>query len=657
MNRAYSLLTVKAIDEEKRIITGIATTPTPDRIGDIVEPEGAEFQLPIPLLWQHNSREPIGFVTDAKVTADGITVTAQIESSDEPGQLKDLLDFAWQAIKKKLVRGLSIGFKEIEYARIENTYSYRYLKWLWLELSAVTIPANGEATIETIKSIDAPLLAASGRAQRASSSPGATGTRKSVSIRPKEAKTMKKSIAEQISAFEAARKEKSARMEEIQSAAADEGRTKDQAEREEFETLRDEIKAIDDELKDLRDMEAAALASAKAVEATHVRTAEGAAQVRSGIQVKTQPKLAPGIGLARFVKCLGMAKGNPMHALELAKSRYGESSAIVGVFKAAVEAGTTLSGSWAEALVGDESTIFGDFAEFLRPQTIIGKFGNNGIPGLRPAPFRTRLITQTGGGQGYWVGQGKPKPLTALDFAGTTLEPNKVANIAVVSKEILMSSSPSAEPIIRDSLAAALRERMDTDFIDPTKNVSANVSPASITYGISLPNSSGNDADAIRADVKTMMQAFIDANNPPTSGVWIMSSGTALALSLMTNAMGQPEFPGITLNGGIFAGLPVITSEYVAAVSAGSYVYLVNASDIYLADEGGLTVDMSTEASLEMLDSGLSQDATAGTGASLVSMFQTNSVAFLAERMINWSKRRASAVSGIDTVNWGSASS
>lgn len=45
LDRAYSLLEVKAIDEEKRILTGIATTPTPDRIGDIVVPEGAEFKF------------------------------------------------------------------------------------------------------------------------------------------------------------------------------------------------------------------------------------------------------------------------------------------------------------------------------------------------------------------------------------------------------------------------------------------------------------------------------------------------------------------------------------------------------------------------------------------------------------------------------------
>jgi hypothetical protein len=37
-------------------------------------------------------------------------------------------------------------------------------------------------------------------------------------------------------------------------------------------------------------------------------------------------------------------------------------------------------------------------------------------------------------------------------------------------------------------------------------------------------------------------------------------------------------------------------------------------------------------------------------------MFQTNSVAFRAERTVNWSKARSSAVAGIDTVNYGTGS-
>src|SRR3990167_7994504 len=147
MNRAYSILTIKAVDEEKRKFTGIASTPSTDRVGDIMEPKGAQFKLPLPLLWQHNSSDPIGWVTSAKVTKDGIEVEGEIANIPKDGELKSRLLKAWQMIKAKLVRGLSIGFNSVEAARIEGTYGYSFLKWEWLELSAVTIPANQDATI------------------------------------------------------------------------------------------------------------------------------------------------------------------------------------------------------------------------------------------------------------------------------------------------------------------------------------------------------------------------------------------------------------------------------------------------------------------------------------------------------------------------------
>lgn len=163
---AYSLFTTKALDDDARIIEGIASTPTADRMGDIVEPMGAQFKLPLPLLWQHNAGQPVGHVLDAKISADGISIKAQLAKIDEPGKLKDRLDEAWQSLKHGLVRGLSIGFTALESARIKDTWSEHFLKWDWLELSCVTIPANAEASITTVKSIDQALRAASGAGRR-----------------------------------------------------------------------------------------------------------------------------------------------------------------------------------------------------------------------------------------------------------------------------------------------------------------------------------------------------------------------------------------------------------------------------------------------------------------------------------------------------------
>lgn len=153
MKKAYSLLQVKSFDDEQRIIKGIASTPSPDRADDIVDPQGAKFALPIPFLWQHMHSQPIGEVTEAIVTDKGIEVTVQIAKIEEEGKLKDRIDEAWQSIKSGLVKGLSIGFRGLTVEDIPRSWGLHFKEWEWFELSAVTIPANAEASITEIKSI------------------------------------------------------------------------------------------------------------------------------------------------------------------------------------------------------------------------------------------------------------------------------------------------------------------------------------------------------------------------------------------------------------------------------------------------------------------------------------------------------------------------
>lgn len=152
-NRAYSVLEIKSINDGDRVIRGLATSPVPDRAGDIVEPLGVKFENPLPFLWQHNHEKPIGTVTFDKPTKAGITFTATLPQIDEPGPLKDLVDMAWQAIKAKLVRGVSIGFRSIKHAFLDNG-GVQFIESEVYELSAVTIPMHQLATIQNVKAMD-----------------------------------------------------------------------------------------------------------------------------------------------------------------------------------------------------------------------------------------------------------------------------------------------------------------------------------------------------------------------------------------------------------------------------------------------------------------------------------------------------------------------
>jgi hypothetical protein len=78
----------------------------------------------------------------------------------------------------------------------------------------------------------------------------------------------------------------------------------------------------------------------------------------------------------------------------------------------------------------------------------------------------------------------------------------------------------------------------------------------------------------------------------------------------------------------------------------------MNAEDIYLADDGEISIDASREASLEMSTTP-AHDSITPTPTQLVSMFQTNSVAIRAERTINWTRGRPEAVVYLTGVAWG----
>jgi hypothetical protein len=134
---------------------------------------------------------------------------------------------------------------------------------------------------------------------------------------------------------------------------------------------------------------------------------------------------------------------------------------------------------------------------------------------------------------------------------------------------------------------------------------------------------------------------------------------------LMRNELGQDEFPGITTQGGRFMGLPVITSNHVPS----GVVTLVNASDIYLADDGQVMIDISREATVAM-NTAPAGDASAtdsppavtglgggSEGADLVSLWQQNCVGIRAERWIRWRKRRDASVAFLTSVTWGTPSS
>jgi HK97 family phage major capsid protein/HK97 family phage prohead protease len=648
IQRAYALLHVKGVDVERREFSGIATTPSPDRVGDIVEPKGVKFANPLSLLLYHDSRLPVGEVKFGKATDDGIPFTASIPEVIEAGVLRDRVNEAWQSVKYKLIKGVSIGFRALDDGiEVLKSGGYRFTKTEVLELSLVSIPANADATILSIKQFDVP--ADAGGTIRKHTAAAVAISRGAVSASPPKATAMK-TVQEQKAAFTQTREDKAVQMKALMDGASEKNVTLDGEEAEKYDALDTEIKSIDAHLKRLDALEAANIG--KAVAVSGATGTEGASAVRGGIvSVTVEDRLPKGIGFARSVMAKAVSRLDHRNVIEVAKEMFPSDQRLHAHLKAAVPAGTSTQTVWAGPLV-DQTNLASEFIEYLRPATIIGK-----LTQVRRVPFNVRMIEQTGGGNGYWVGEGAPKPLTSFSFQAITMPYTKVAAISVITQELARFSSPSADMLVRDGLRDALVERIDIDFIDPAEAGTANVQPASITSGLTALTSAGTSADNARTDLANIVSAFIEANQSTEGLVLIMPTTLALALSFQVNSLGQPEFPGLSMGGGTLNGIPVITSQYAANASGGgNLVIALNQRELFLADDGQVTVDASTEASLQMLDNPTNNSAT-GTPTTVVSMYQTNSIALRAERFINWRKRRSTAVVYMDDVNWGSIGS
>lgn len=475
---------------------------------------------------------------------------------------------------------------------------------------------------------------------------------------------MAKTFAEQIADLKATRETKFDEMKAIGQKSVDEKRSMETGEAENFDTLKGEVKRLDDDIERLSILADMDRQTVKAVVPAHANPVADLGGFRAPVQVKTVEKLEPGIAMARYAMCLTKAKGNHEMAFRLAEKHFPNTEGVVKTLKAQAEgvnlqelmlmkatvaAGDTSNSTWAAPLVYAE-TFMGDFISYLRPRTLIGQAN------FRAVPFNVRIGGQTSGGSAGWVGQGKAKPVTKFDFNATTVPFTKIAAIAVITQELARFSSPSAEALVRDSLADTVIARIDTDLFDPDLAAVANVSPAGLLNGVAPVVIATNTIDyadpaSVRCAIALLWAAW-DTTNMGARPAYYTTAAVARQLALSREALGTVAFPGMTPMGGTLDGVPVRVSQYLAnnGGSGGAPFILVDEAEIYLADDGAVTLDASDTASIEMSDTpaGSSNPSVAASSVNLVSMWQTNSIAFRAERFIWWGPRRSGALQWID---------
>lgn len=640
---AYSLLTVKEVSEDQRIIRGMATTPEPDRVGDIVEPMGVTFKNPSPLLWMHMHDLPVGSVTFGKPTEKGVPFEAKLPRVSEPSQLKARIDEAWESIKAGLIRAVSIGFRPLEYSVIEDTGGLRFTRSELHELSLVSVPANAGATITQIKSFDREIRAAIGKkADEPGKQPSGVSEKKTtVKLETKEKKM---SLSEKLKGFQDELKAKKLKLTELAEKSVEGGETFDEADQEQFDTLKSEVEALEKHVERVEYAMTKSLEKAVPVDEKAGKSEKAADEARGKAFTSARVKssnVKKGARFARYAMAMAAGRGSIADAVTFSEKNWGSSTPEVTEFIKAV-AGTTTSATWAAPLV-DQANIVGEFVELLRPETLLGKMN-----GFRNVPFNIKIPVQTGGSTIGWVGEGAVKPVGELAFDTITLGHNKVAGIVVLTDELARFSNPDAEATVQRDLIEQSAQFLDDAFINPANTANAGINPAAVTVGATSISASGTDFDAFLCDLAALQETFLQSNLSPAGAYLVMSSVQAARLAMFRSVMGQYEFPNLSANGGSLAGYTVVTSENVPTDSAGeSIIALIKPSEILLADDGNVTLDASREATLDMN----------GGSSPNFNLWQRNCVGIRAERYITWAKRRASAVAYISDANYTTCSS
>lgn len=447
-------------------------------------------------------------------------------------------------------------------------------------------------------------------------------------------------LTERLAALQRQREAAIKAMEGFVQKSADEGRAMDDTEQDAFDEKKAEIESIDKQMDSIETMIKTLDKSSPGE-----RTPGGGAalDLPAGSRITNgQRNLPKGTAFTRYAMALAAGKGNTMASAEIAKNLWSKSTPEVEtIIRAAVAAGTTTDTTWAAPLA-QYTDMASEFIELLRPETFMGR-----MTGFRNVPFMVRMPRQTAGASAGWVGQGAPKPVSRQSFDSVSIPHTKVAVIVAITEELARFSSPSAEATVRQDLIETIATFLDVQMVSPAVSAVSDVSPASITNGAQSYISTGGTVAQVTNDLNLAMTYMAINNINQRNRYWLLHPRTANYLMTLRTSQDVYAFRD-EMTRGLLMGIPYLQSTNMPLFDQGSptaspasletYIILVEASEIFLADDNEVMLDVSREASLQM-------DTEPGAGAqALVSLWQNNMIGIRAERFIYWARRRPQSV-------------
>jgi hypothetical protein len=309
------------------------------------------------------------------------------------------------------------------------------------------------------------------------------------------------------------------------------------------------------------------------------------------------------------------AKGGNASAIA---TELGLNHRLVSILKADI-AGMGTTGD--TSALADYISVANGFAAFLAS----AGFFDGALADMKRAPLHSRYKVVTSAPVAAETDERMAKLPGRMSLASEFLRERKATALVAMSLDLLRFSD-NVE-LVRDALRTAVIQRTDGIFI------------SALSSGAATIAASGLDAAGIRSDLRRALDLLsLDAQ----SRVWIAMSAPLLArLTVLGDMVGAPAFPNLTLAGGEIGGMEIRPSDATTAD-----VFLVDASGL-VANSDAVEIRSSTEGTIELDDaSAMSSGAgspPAPVSANLVSLFQGDGIALLAERFFGFEPIRDGA--------------
>jgi len=302
------------------------------------------------------------------------------------------------------------------------------------------------------------------------------------------------------------------------------------------------------------------------------------------------------------------------------------------VFATAIPSADTSTAGWASELA--YAGLASDWVSTVSPTTLLGKLDYVRVP------FMIKAIVNTGDPSAAWVQAGEPIPISKGAFTlADALYAKKVATIIPFTAELFDSWAPATLANLRDTVNRAVRLAADYALLNPDQ-AATDSTPASLTNGIAMGQSTGASAAQAIADIKAMLQTLIDGGSDLSRVIIAMAPSTALHLSQLLTTGGSYAFPSLGPRGGFIWTVPVAVSKAARLLGspAANIVAALDGERILVADDGVAEIDVSSGTTLQL------SDAPATGPQNQTSLFQTHSKALRIVLHRNYQRANATAV-------------